>query len=151
MNMQASGDILPDYEKINSKLNKSWTSANYAQIGIRLQITGERLAEAADFRPGSRILDVAAGNGNATLAFARRWCDVRSTDYVDDFLDHGRLRAETEGLDVEFQVADAQKLPFEDESFRWRGVDLRRHVCARSGESGIGNCTSVPVRRHGSH
>lgn len=117
MNMHAPVTPQADYEKINSKLNKSWTSADYSQIGIRLQIVGEMLAEAADFRPGSNILDVAAGNGNATLAFARRWCNVLSTDYVDSFLDHGRARAATEGLDVTFQVADAQNLPFEDASF----------------------------------
>lgn len=70
-----------------------------------------------DFRPGSKVLDVAAGNGNATLAFAKRWCDVLSTDYVDRFLDHGRVRARAEGLDVSFQQADVQNLPFEDESF----------------------------------
>ena len=108
---------LPDYGKINAKLNKSWTSADYSQIGIRLQIVGELLAERADFRPGSSVLDVAAGNGNATLAFAKRWCDVLSTDYVDRFLDHGRIRAKAEGLDVAFQVADAQNLPFADASF----------------------------------
>ncbi len=117
MNMHAPAHQAPDYEKINSKLNKSWTSADYSQIGIRLQITGEMLAEAADFKPGSKVLDVAAGNGNATLAFARRWCDVLSTDYVDQFLDHGRIRAHAEGLDVSFQEADVQNLPFEDDSF----------------------------------
>ncbi|MCP5083748.1 MAG: class I SAM-dependent methyltransferase [Alphaproteobacteria bacterium] len=117
MNMHAPADHAPDYEKINSKLNKSWTSADYSQIGIRLQITGETLAEAVDFQPGSRVLDVAAGNGNATLAFAKRWCDVLSTDYVDRFLDHGRVRARAEGLDVAFQEADVQNLPFEDGSF----------------------------------
>ena len=117
MNMHTPTDRVPDYEKINSKLNKSWTSADYSQIGIRRQITGEALAEAVDFRPGSRVLDVAAGNGNATLAFAKRWCEVLSTDYVDRFLDHGRIRARAEGLDVTFQQADAQALPFEDESF----------------------------------
>ncbi len=117
MNMHAPVTQRADYENINSKLNRSWTSADYSQIGIRLQIVGEMLAEAANFRPGSHVLDVAAGNGNATLAFARRWCDVLSTDYAGRFLDHGRIRANAEGLDVTFQVADAQNLPFEEESF----------------------------------
>lgn len=117
MGMNAALSRTPNYEKMNSKLNQSWSSADYSQIGIRLQITGELLAEKVDFRPGSKILDVAAGNGNATLAFAKRWCDVLSTDYVDRFLDHGRARVRTEGLNVRFQVADAQNLPFEDSSF----------------------------------
>ncbi len=117
MTIHIANDQLPDYEKINAKLNKSWTSADYSKIGIRLQIVGELLAERADIRPGAKVLDVAAGNGNATLAFAKRWCDVLSTDYVDRFLDHGRIRAKAEGLDIAFQVADAQNLPFADESF----------------------------------
>ncbi len=117
MNMHTPAGPVVDYEKINSKLNKSWTSADYSQIGIRLQITGEQLAEAVDFKPGSHLLDVAAGNGNATLAFAKRWCEVLSTDYVDQFLDHGRIRAQAEGLDVTFQQADAQNLMFEDGRF----------------------------------
>ena len=107
----------PDYEKINGKLNRSWSSADYSQMGTRLQITGENLAETVDFRPGSHIIDVAAGNGNATLAFAKRWCQVLSTDYVGSFLESGRKRAEAEGLEVAFQVADAQNLPFADNSF----------------------------------
>ncbi len=82
-----------------------------------LQIVGENLCEALDLRAGSRVLDVAAGNGNATLAAARRWCDVTSTDYVSSLLDSGRARAEAEGHAIHFQVADAESLPFEDASF----------------------------------
>ena len=117
MNVVLNAEPAPDYTRMNDRLNTAWSSADYSLIGIRLQITGEELAETADFRPGSRILDVAAGNGNATLAFARRWCDVVSTDYIDQVLDDGRRRAAAEKLDVEFQVADAQNLPFEDDEF----------------------------------
>ncbi len=107
----------PDYGKWNQRLNRSWSSADYARVGVTLQITGENLAEAADFVPGSRILDVAAGNGNASLAVARRFCRVTSTDYVPALLEKGRRRAEAEDLDIEFQVADAQKLDYADASF----------------------------------
>lgn len=105
------------YQRWNRKLNRSWSSADYARIGVTLQMTGERLAEAVDFTPGSRILDVAAGNGNASLALARRFCAVTSTDYVPDMLDKGRARAEAEGLEIAFEVADAQNLPYGDASF----------------------------------
>lgn len=108
---------VPDYKKWNDRLNKSWSCADYAKIGITLQITGEALAEAADFTPGSKILDVAAGNGNATLAVARRFCDVTSTDYVQPLLDKGRARIEAEGLEADFRIADAQDLPFPDNKF----------------------------------
>ena len=86
-------------------------------IGTTLQIVGEHLAEAADVRAGERILDVAAGNGNATLAAARRFARVTSTDYVPELLEKGAARAKAEGLDIRFQVADAEALPFEDGSF----------------------------------
>ena len=82
-----------------------------------LQIVGEQLAEAMDLRAGQKVLDIAAGNGNVTLAAARRWCDVTSTDYVESLLARGRKRAEADGLRVDFRVADAEQLPFEDGSF----------------------------------
>jgi ubiquinone/menaquinone biosynthesis C-methylase UbiE len=82
-----------------------------------LQIVGESLCEALDLRSGARVLDVAAGNGNATLAAARRWCDVTSTDYVAALLESGRKRAQAEGHHITFQEADAEQLPFADDSF----------------------------------
>ncbi len=82
-----------------------------------LQIVGEELCEALDLRSGQKVLDVAAGNGNVTLAAARRWCDVVSTDYVPSLLERGRLRAAAEGLSVEFKEADAEALGFADASF----------------------------------
>ncbi|HEX4892493.1 MAG TPA: class I SAM-dependent methyltransferase [Hyphomicrobiaceae bacterium] len=107
----------PDFSAIKAKQNAAWASGDYAKIGTTLQIVGETLAEAMDLRPGSSVLDVAAGNGNATLAFARRWCRVTSTDYVDTLLSRGRARAEAEALDVVYRVADAEQLPFEAGSF----------------------------------
>ncbi|MEX3007181.1 class I SAM-dependent methyltransferase [Hoeflea sp. TYP-13] len=117
MNIATTSGRTPDYKKWNNRLNASWSCADYARVGITLQITGEELAEAAGFPPGSRILDVAAGNGNATLAVARRFCEVTSTDYVQPLLDKGRERAEAEGLDVEFEIADAQNLQYRDNEF----------------------------------
>jgi SAM-dependent methyltransferase len=82
-----------------------------------LQIVGENLCEALDLRSGARVLDVAAGNGNATLAAARRWCDVTSTDYVPTLLESGKRRALAEGHAIKFQEADAESLPFGDGAF----------------------------------
>lgn len=117
MTMMTKTAEMTDYQAIKAKQNAAWSSGDYAKIGVTLQTTGEQLAEAADLTPGSSVLDVAAGNGNATLAFARRWCNVLSTDYVDSLLEAGRTRAEAEGLDVQFRVADAEDLPFEDGQF----------------------------------
>jgi SAM-dependent methyltransferase len=107
----------PDFAAIKQRQQATWASGDYAVVGTTLQIVGEMLAEAVDVRAGQRVLDVAAGNGNATLAAARRFADVTSTDYVPSLLDKGRERARAEGLAVRFQVADVEALPFPDESF----------------------------------
>ena len=107
----------PDLKAIKLKQQGAWSSGDYAVIGTTLQIVGEQLAEAMDLHAGQTVLDVAAGNGNATLAAARRWSEVTSTDYVESLLARGRQRAEAEGLDVKFQIADAENLPFANASF----------------------------------
>jgi SAM-dependent methyltransferase len=107
----------PDLAAVKSRQQVAWSAGNYSVVGTTLQIVGEDLAEALDLRSGSRVLDVAAGNGNATLAAARRWCKVMSTDYVASLLDAGRARAQAEGYEVEFREADAENLPFADASF----------------------------------
>src|SRR4051794_14367785 len=107
----------PDLSAVKQRQQGAWSSGDYAIVGTTLQIVGEQLCEALNLRPGSKVLDVAAGNGNATLAAARRWCDVTSTDYVPALLDRGRERATAERLSVQFREADAEALPFTDASF----------------------------------
>lgn len=106
-----------DLNALKARQQATWSSGDYAVIGTTLQIVGESLAEAMDLRAGQTVLDVAAGNGNATLAAARRWCEVTSTDYLESMLEFGRRRAEAEGLEVKFQTADVENLPFADASF----------------------------------
>jgi ubiquinone/menaquinone biosynthesis C-methylase UbiE len=107
----------PDFKPIKQRQQAMWATGDYAVIGTTLQIVGERLAEAVDLCAGERVLDVAAGNGNATLAAARRFADVTSTDYVPSLLERARERADAERLTVAFQTADAEDLPFGDGSF----------------------------------
>jgi SAM-dependent methyltransferase len=107
----------PDFAAIKQRQQATWASGDFAVVGTTLQIVGESLAEAVDVRAGERVLDVAAGNGNATLAAARRFAEVTSTDYVPALLEKGRLRAQAECLGVQFQVADVEALPFADGSF----------------------------------
>jgi len=107
----------PDFAAIKQKQQATWASGDFAVVGVTLQIVGESLAEAANICAGERVLDVAAGNGNATLAAARRFAEVTSTDYVPELLDKGHARAAAEGLSVAFRVADAENLPFGDGSF----------------------------------
>ncbi|MGH8642223.1 MAG: class I SAM-dependent methyltransferase [Burkholderiales bacterium] len=107
----------PDYAAIKQRQQATWASGDFAIIGTTLQIVGEELAEAVDIRAGERVLDIAAGNGNATLAAARRFAQVTSTDYVHHLLEKGAARARAEGLDVRFELADAEDLPFADRTF----------------------------------
>jgi SAM-dependent methyltransferase len=107
----------PDLAAVKTKQQAMWASGDFAIVGTTLQIVGELVCEAVDLRAGERVLDVAAGNGNATLAAARRFAVVTSTDYVPALLERGRIRAEAEGASVTFQVADAEALPFPGESF----------------------------------
>ena len=107
----------PDYTTIKARQQAIWSSGDYAVIGTTLQIVGESLCEAVDLCAGERVLDVASGNGNATLAAARRFSEVTSTDYVGDLLDRGKERARAERLPIAFRLADAEALPFADSSF----------------------------------
>jgi ubiquinone/menaquinone biosynthesis C-methylase UbiE len=107
----------PDLAALKTRQQAAWSSGDYAIVGSTLQIVGEELCEALDLRAGSKVLDVAAGNGMASLAAARRWCDVTSTDYVPALLERGRARAEADGMEIEFREADAENLPFGDNNF----------------------------------
>ena len=108
---------LPDLSAVKTRQQGAWSSGDYATVGTTLQIVGETLCEALDLRAGQKVLDVAAGNGNVTLAAARRWCEVVSTDYVPALLERGRERAAAERLLIEFREADAEALPFADATF----------------------------------
>jgi len=106
-----------DFTAVKDRQRSAWSTGDYAVIGTTLQIVGELLCEAVDLRPGETVLDVAAGNGNASLAAARRWGEVTSTDYVPALLQRAQLRASAEGLSVRFEHADAEDLPFSDAEF----------------------------------
>jgi len=117
MNVQTPIAPPVDLATIKGRQQVAWGSGDYAVVGTTLQIVGETLCEAVDLRSNDRVLDVAAGNGNATLAAARRFAEVVSTDYVGALLQRGKERAQAERLAVTFQEADAEALPFGDSSF----------------------------------
>jgi SAM-dependent methyltransferase len=140
---------------IKERQQATWASGNYARIGTTLQIVGETLCEAVDVSAGWRVLDVAAGNGNASLAAARRGCEVTATDYVEALLDGARLRADADGLPLASRVADAEYLPFGDAAFdavlstfgvmftpdpQQAAAELLR-VCCPGGRIGLANWT----------
>ena len=107
----------PDLVNLKARQHDAWSSGDYAVIGSTLQIVGEELCEALDLRAGQSVLDIAAGNGNASLAAARRWCAVTSTDFVPALLARGKARAAANGFTILFREADAEALPFADASF----------------------------------
>ena len=117
MNVQTPIPATIDLAAIKARQQVAWGSGDYALIGTTLQIVGEMLCEAVDLRSNQHVLDVAAGNGNATLAAARRFAEVVSTDYVASLLARGRERAAADRLPVTFQEADAENLPFPAGSF----------------------------------
>lgn len=155
MNIQAATPPTPDLATIKSRQQAAWGSGDYAMIGTTLQIVGEMLCEAVDLRSNHRVLDVAAGNGNATLAAARRFADVVSTDYVDALLDRGRERAAADRFAIKFQEADAEALPFGDASFdvvlstfgvmftpnQQQAANEMMRVCRPGGKIGLANWT----------
>jgi len=109
--------VAPDYAAIKTRQQATWASGDYGQIGTRLQIVGESLCEAVDLRSSEKVLDVAAGSGNASLAAARRYADVTATDYVPSLLEQAQHRAEADGIRMSTLVADAENLPFADGEF----------------------------------
>lgn len=147
--------VAPDLAALKARQQGAWSSGDYAVVGTTLQIVGETLCESADLRAGELVLDVAAGNGNATLAAARRWCEVTSTDYVPALLERGKARAEAEGLLVSFQTADAEALPFGNEAFdavlstfgvmftpdQEKAASELLRVCRKGGRIGLANWT----------
>lgn len=148
-------DAQPDLAALKQRQHGAWSSGDYAVVGTTLQIVGEQICEALDLRAGSKVLDVAAGNGNATLAAARRWCDVTSTDYVPALLERGRERAAAEHLTISFREADAEALPFPDASFdvvistfgvmftpnQDKAASELARVCRAGGKVGLANWT----------
>ena len=144
-----------DLAALKARQQGARSSGDYAVVGTTLQIVGEELCEALDLRSGQTVLDVAAGNGNASLAAARRWCDVVATDYVPALLDRARERADAERLSIEFREADAEALPFSDESFdvvvstfgvmftpdQDRAAAELVRICKRGGKIGLANWT----------
>src|SRR6201986_5122867 len=107
----------PDLAALKTRQQAAWSSGDYAVVGTTLQIVGEELCEALDIHAGQKVLDVAAGNGNVTLAAARRWCDVTSTDSVGPLPGRGRKRAAADGLSVTFKEEDAEALSFGNDAF----------------------------------
>jgi SAM-dependent methyltransferase len=147
--------MIMDFDTIKNRQRLVWASGDYTVVGTTLQIVGEQLCEALDLRSYARVLDVAAGAGNASLAAARRYCDVIASDYVPELLQRARRCADAAGLHIELREADAEDLPFPNESFDFvvstfgvmfapdqdRAADEMLRVCKHGGKIGLANWT----------
>jgi ubiquinone/menaquinone biosynthesis C-methylase UbiE len=150
-------ELLPpiDFAALKARQQGAWSSGDYAVVGTTLQIVGEELCEALDLHSDQKVLDVAAGNGNVSLAAARRWCDVVATDYVPALLERAQERAHAERLPIGFRTADAEALPFPDGAFdvvvstfgvmftpdQDRAAAELVRVCKHGGKIGLANWT----------
>jgi len=144
-----------DLEAVKTRQQGTWASGDYAVIGTTLQITGESLCEAVDVSAGQQVLDVAAGNGNAALAAARRGCEVTASDYVGALLKRTSVRAAADGVNIECREADVESLPFADATFdavlstfgvmftpnQERAAAELLRVCRPGGRIGLANWT----------
>jgi ubiquinone/menaquinone biosynthesis C-methylase UbiE len=151
----AAPAAVPNLAAVKARQQGAWSSGDYAIVGTTLQIVGEQLCEALDIHAGQKVLDVAAGNGNAALAAARRWCEVVASDYVPGLLDRARERAAADRLPIAFEVADAEALPFESGRFdvvvstfgvmftpdQERAAAELARVCRAGGKIGLANWT----------
>lgn len=110
-------DVHIDYRALTGRQQATWATGDFHEISRQIVPVSEALCQAVDPRPGERVLDIACGSGNTALIAARRYCEVAGIDYVPALIDRARRRAAAGGLAIDFQVADAQALPFEDASF----------------------------------
>lgn len=145
----------PDLGAVKARQQGAWSAGDYAVVGTTLQIVGEQLCETLDIRAGQKVLDVAAGNGNAALAAARRGCEVVASDYVAALLERARERAAADRLDIAFELADAEALPFDSGRFdvvlstfgvmftadQERAAAELARVCRVGGRIGLANWT----------
>ena len=148
-------DQAPNMEAIKERMRKIWTSGDFSKIGNSLVIVGEGLCEAVDLRSSEKVLDVATGSGNAAISAARRFCEVTGMDLAPGSIEHARKRAEAEGMDIAFEVGDAEDLTYPDASFdvvlstfgvmfcprQEKAANELLRVCRSGGKIGLANWT----------
>lgn len=145
----------PDLGAVKDSQQKTWATGDFARIGNSLVIVSELLCEAVDLRAGQKVLDVATGSGNTAISAARRNCEATGMDYVPELVEYARRRAETEHMEISFDVGDAEELPYADASFdvalstfgvmfapnQEKAANELLRVCKPGGKIGLANWT----------
>jgi ubiquinone/menaquinone biosynthesis C-methylase UbiE len=169
-NTMESQSQAPNLSAIKDRQQKTWASGNYTRIGNTLVIMGELLCEAVNVHADDKVLDIATGSGNTAISAARRFCEVTAIDYVPELIDYARKRAEVEGVEITFEVGDAEDLPYPDASFdvvlstlgvmfapdQEKAAKELLRVCRPGGKIGLANWTpdgfiGNMFRTHGKH
>lgn len=107
----------PQFAQLKSSLKSTWMAGDFGEIAKHAAHEGEAFVERLRLQPGQRVLDVACGTGNATIPAARSGSDVIGVDIAPNLLEQARKRAESEGLEIDFQEGDAEELPFANSEF----------------------------------
>ena len=145
----------PDLVALKGAQHQTWSSGDYGSIAWITVALADELVAAVDLAPGSTVLDVATGTGHVAIAAARAFCPTTGIDYVAGLVDTAARRAEAEGLDIAFEVGDAEALPYDDDRFDYvlssigtmftadhhRAADEMVRVCRPGGRIGMANWT----------
>jgi SAM-dependent methyltransferase len=107
----------PDFADLKARASQVWGLGEYAKIAALLMDAARSLVDACAISAGQEVLDVAAGSGNLALLAAEEGADVVASDIAPGQVEVGRARTDAAGVDVEWLVADAEDLPFEDDRF----------------------------------
>ncbi|TKG72786.1 class I SAM-dependent methyltransferase [Prauserella endophytica] len=143
------------FADIKTKQQKIWSSGDYGKIAWLTVPLAETLCAVVDPRPGAKVLDVATGTGHVAITAARRFCDVTGIDYVPALVAAAQRRAQAEDLEIDFREADAEDLPFAENSFDYvlsaigvmftadhqKAADELVRVCRPGGRIGLANWT----------
>jgi SAM-dependent methyltransferase len=145
----------PDLVALKNVQQQTWSSGDYGSVAWITVPLADELVAAVDVKPGSSVMDVATGTGNVAIATARAFCPTTGIDYVPELIDTAQRRATAEGLDIAFQVGDAEALPYDDDRFDYvlsaigtmftadhqQAADEMVRVCRSGGRIGMANWT----------
>src|SRR5438067_10948846 len=107
----------PEFDALKSRLKTTWMAGDFSQVAKHIESTAEAFVERLNIQPGMKVLDVACGSGNLATVAAQKGADVTGMDIADNLIEAAKHRAEAAGLNIKFDVGDAEAMPYDDNSF----------------------------------